>query len=364
MKILQIIQRPQLRGAEIFASHLSTHLVRLGYEVKMVCLFDGTARLPFDGTLLNLRRPLSKRFFDIVGWKQLANIIAEFNPDIVQANAGDTLKFASLSKFIFRWDNPVVFRNANKVSDFITSWPKLVLNKFFIGNVRHVISVSELCRQDFVSTYSFDARRTTTIPIGIELTTVPQPLSTDLLPAFSRGRVVLSVGSLVPEKNHAAMIRIASRLTKTHDDLVIIIVGDGKLRNELQDQIDKGGLNQKVILAGYRSDVLSLMANARVLAMPSLIEGLPGVILEAFYCKLPVVANNVGGISEVVMDNETGWLVAKDDEDGFYHSIVQAIEDDSKTRRLKQNAFDLVTSGFSNQSIAKRFADLYQNISK
>src|SRR5688500_2950713 len=90
LKILQLILKPQLRGAELFACQLSNHLVDAGHEVVIVALMPGTATLPFKGKLVVLGRSASKRLIDIAGWKQLADLIKEFNPDIIQSNAGDT----------------------------------------------------------------------------------------------------------------------------------------------------------------------------------------------------------------------------------------------------------------------------------
>jgi glycosyltransferase involved in cell wall biosynthesis len=208
MKILQFIQKPQLRGAEMFACQLSNHLLDMGHEVTVICLLDGNAKLPFKGKLVNLKRPLAKRFFDVEGWKQLAKYIKENKPDIIQANAGDTLKFVALSKLFYRWKTPIVYRNANKVSDFITSRPKLVFNKFLVNQLQHIISVSELCRLDFIKTYSILPEKTTMIPIGIEAAIIDKTLSEDVRPYFDSAKVIVNVASLVPEKNHEALLRI------------------------------------------------------------------------------------------------------------------------------------------------------------
>jgi L-malate glycosyltransferase len=177
LKILQLIQKPQLRGAEIFASQLSNHLLDEGHEVVMISLLPGESSLPFNGNIIRLDRPLSKRFIDVKGWRELAMHIQKFKPDVIQANAGDTLKFAVFSRLLFRWKVPIVFRNANKVSDFIATWPKLIFNKFLIIKVAHVISVSELCRQDFIKTYSPPHEKTTTVPIGIEINAMPNQIA-------------------------------------------------------------------------------------------------------------------------------------------------------------------------------------------
>jgi glycosyltransferase involved in cell wall biosynthesis len=361
LKILQLIQKPQLRGAELFACQLSNHLVDQGHTVKMLSLMDGSATLPFKGELINLKRPPSKRLVDLKGWTELDRVIRNFKPDIVQANAGDTLKFAVTSRLFFRWNSKVIFRNANKVSDFITSWPKLVLNKFYVQQLDHVISVSELCRKDFVATYKFPEVKTTTVPIGIEQVTVQSGVPHDLTSVFSESKVAVSVASLVREKNHAALLRIVKKLADRNVRFKTLIIGDGKLRAELSAQIKTLNLENDVFLLGYRQDVLQIMKNAHVLAMPSLIEGLPGVILEAFYCGLPVVANDVGGISEVV-NQKTGKLITKNDEAAFADALAMILSDQDLVSSLAHEAHQLVTHDFMNNTIAQRFLKTYQAV--
>jgi hypothetical protein len=112
MKIIQLIQRPQLRGAEVFACLLSSKLVDMGHEVIVVSIFDGAIDLPFDGRIETIGGAQHSKFTDWEAWKRLAALISKERPDLIQANAGDTLKYAVLSKLFFRWDYPIVFRNA------------------------------------------------------------------------------------------------------------------------------------------------------------------------------------------------------------------------------------------------------------
>lgn len=362
MKILFLIQRSQLRGAEIFACQLGNHLISLGHEVKIISLLEGNVKLPFREEIICLDRPLGKRFIDIKGWRMFHKIIKEFSPDIIQANAGDTLKFIVLSKFFLRWEIPIVYRNANKVSDFITSRPKLVFNKFLVGQLKYVISVSELCRLDFIETYNIPHERTTMIPIGVEALIVDKTLSEDLLPYFNSGKVIVNVASLVPEKNHEALLRIINEVVKEYRNIKVLVLGDGKLRESLQQKITEMRLEEHVILLGYRSDVLSILSNADVFALPSRIEGLPGAILEAFYCEVPVVSYNVGGISEVVKNNETGWLIDKDDEGGFIAAIKDAFVNAAKATEIRKNAKQFVKNEFMNDNLARKFAAAYTKI--
>jgi glycosyltransferase involved in cell wall biosynthesis len=363
LKVLQLIQKPQLRGAEIFASQLGNQLIEAGHEVHLMSLVSGNATLPFRGNHIQLNRPLNKRLVDVQGWKALAKHIKAFQPEIIQANAGDTLKFAVFSKLFFGWKAPIVFRNANKVSDFVKTTPKRLFNKFLVSKVRHVISVSELCRQDFVKTYANRSDKTTTVPIGINLGQLNRAIPSDLTSFFATGKVLVHVASFVPEKNHAGLLRIFQNLIEKGENVKLILIGDGKLRPVVEKQVVNMNLTDRVLLVGYRTDVLSIMSNAHAFVLPSLIEGLPGVILEAMYCKTPVVAYNVGGIAEVLRNKETGYLIKAGDETAFVKAVQEVLQMPAAEREhITSAAYDLVMCEYDNKVIAKRFLAVYESL--
>jgi glycosyltransferase involved in cell wall biosynthesis len=362
LKIIQLIQKPQLRGAEIFASQLGNHLIEAAHDCKLISLFEGDVELPFTGELIKLNRPKNNRFSDFEGWKQLATLIKNEKPDIVQANAGDTLKFAVLSKLFYSWRTPIVFRNANKMSAFIDSKPKYWLNRFLLSKVAHVISVSHLSRRDLIQLFSFPESRIDVAEIGIE----PKPigdLPTDLLSVFDKGPVLINVGSMVPEKNQAGLLKIFSEVVKQVKNAQLIIVGKGKLENELRQLRQALGIEAQVHFLGNRKDVLEIMQKCKALLLPSHIEGLPGVVLEAMFAKCPVVAYDVGGVGEVVKNEMTGRLVKKDDEGGFVKCILTILENANHQEKIKENAFHLVTTQFENRKITKKFIDIYARVS-
>lgn len=363
MKILQVIQKPQLRGAEIFASQLSNQLINLGHEVTMVSIFEGHEKLPFEGEMKELNRPLKKRFFDWKGLKLLAEIIAKKEPDIIQANAGDTLKFTVLSKLIFGWKQPIVFRNANKMGDFIDSSIKYLFNKILVNKLTHVLSVSELCRKDFLTTFRFEENKTTTITIGIDTREI-KSIPPDLVSVFNRGPVLINVGSLVPEKNHIGLIRIFKKLHEENKDVQLVIIGKGKTKSNLDLSIKKWGLENDIHFLGNRSDVLEIINCSKAFLLPSLVEGLPAVILEAQYCKTPVIANNVGGISEVIRNNETGILIEKGNETAFLEGIHFVLNpmNQSKLEQIKQKAFTQIINDFTNEQIVEKFIMAYHKL--
>ena len=363
MRILQIIQKKQLRGAEVFACQLSNNLKALGHDVKVVALLDGDALLPFYDEVEVVGINLKSRFFDYNGWKALAKIIKEYKPDIVQANAGDTLKYASFSKKIFGWNAKLVFRNANKMGDFIDATWKKQFNKWLLKEVDYVASVSEECKLDFIDVFTWPAENISTLPIGVEAANLAIHNPLHERQWESRYPVLLSVAGFVPEKNHAALVDIFCEIKSQYQNAALVLIGEGKLQQQILEKCKVIGIADDVWFAGKRNDVAAFMQHCSALLMPSLIEGLPGVILEAFANDLPVVAYNVGGIPEVIIDGKTGYLVAKNNEPEFVIKVNTLLSlPKDQLFAIKQNARALTLTTYNNHTIASKFEDAYKSL--
>jgi L-malate glycosyltransferase len=360
LTILHLVQKPQLRGAEMFASQLSTHLNKKGHKAIIVFVFPGNAPLPFSGETKHLNGSPKKRFWDMNAWRNLAQIISEEKPDVIQANAGDTLKYAVLSKLFFKWKQPIVFRNASTISLYIKTAPAKILNGFFFRHASRIVSVSSTSATDFAKLFPRFKERVVKVPIGIEETDfngADNPLQDATKPAL------VHVGGFTYEKNHVRLIEIFDEVLKRQPGASLHLVGSGPLQTQIEELVKHKGLQQKVHFHGFRNDAMQFIKNADVLLLPSIIEGLPGVILEAFYCKTPVVAYDVGGIGEVVINDKTGYLVPKGSEEAFADKVLAALNKTPYNEQLVQNASHLVTSEYLNTSIAGKFLDVYNAVS-
>lgn len=356
MKILQIIQRKQLRGAELSACMLSQHLVVMGHSVRMVSLEDGDAVMPFEPGVHALSADLKKRFWDWSGWKRLAAEVDDFKPDLVQANAGDTLKYAVLSKIVFRWKAPLIFRNASMVSSYINSTLVKRFNAFLIRRVEYVISVSESSRADFVKTFPSAATKIAVIPVGIEDKPVHR---INREPGYA---YLVHVGGFSFEKNHKGLLRIFKLIRIKRPDAYLWLVGDGPLREPIEGYCRELGLEKNVLFLGYKSDALDYIASADLLVLPSIIEGFPAVVLEAMYTSTPVVTYHVGGVGEVIENKKTGYLLKKDDEHGFAEACILGLGKNAEVVSQIENAKKLVIERYLNRALAHEFVRRYEDI--
>src|SRR5690606_37635662 len=173
-----------------------------------------------------------------------------------------------------------------------------------------VISVSEECEKDFIHTFDFPEDKIRTIEIGVEEQNLGG-IPSDLKDIYKTGPVLVHIGGFVPEKNHSGLMKIFNGVLEQFPRAQLLLLGKGRLQGKIRDKVYKLGIGKNVHFLDYRNDVLNILTNSDAFVLPSLIEGLPAVILEAMYSGTPVVAYNVGGIGEVVIPGKTGWLVEK-----------------------------------------------------
>lgn len=359
LKILQIIQRSQLRGAEIFACQLSVELQKKGHEVDVLILFGKEANVfDFPLSFHYLQADEKKRWWDFRGYKRLQQIIVKGNYDVVQANAGDTLKYAALSKKFYGWKSKLFFRNANKIGDFLTTPAKRIINRMIMKQVDYVASVSQECMNDFIVCFPFLKNNVRCLPIGVSLHKNSPYSSLSEINISGKGPFILNVAGFVPEKNHSGLINIFSKTRLSFPDAQLILIGEGRLKKDIQEKIKTLGLSNAVHFLGKRTDVQKIMGCCDVFVLPSLIEGLPGVILESFVNKLPVVSYNVGGIGEIVINDQTGGLIEKNNEDNFVATLIGFLK--IKPTTIIEKAYSLALKEYAIEEIGNKFILFYE----
>jgi len=168
-------------------------------------------------------------------------------------------------------------------------------------------------------------------------------------------RLIVSVGRLIPKKGFSDLIRACALLVEHGKSFRCEIIGEGPLENELRRQIDELCLQNNVVLTGAKpqSQLRRGLAEANVFVLSSVIDpeggmdNLPTVIMEAMATGLPVVSTNIGGIPEMVIENETGFLTQPGDAVAMADAINKIIGDASVARRLGQSGYERARTLFS-----------------
>lgn len=356
MKIVQLIQRPQARGAEIFTSQLSTQLEILGHSVLLISLFKGDFGLPFSGSQIHLNLNSKNRLWNFSAWKKLGKIIREFNPDIVQANGADTLKFSVFARILVPGKYRLIFNNGGVVSYYVHSRIKRKFNQFLFSKVDGLISVSNYSKQDLDAFFSV-SKPHHVIPIGIEL----GPKSN--FEGESKDQIFVHIAGFTPEKNQKGAIEIFENLLIYQANSQLWFIGDGPLKKEIEAEVKTKSFSNQVRFMGAIQNPFSQIPSNSISILPSKIEGLPAVILEAFYHRIPVVAYAVGGISDVIVDKVTGMLVAPNDKEVFVSSVLEYLNySEIEKERIINNAQRIVNENYQIEAVAFQFENFYQSL--
>lgn len=176
----------------------------------------------------------------------------------------------------------------------------------------------------------------------------------------SEAVVAAVVGRLHPQKGHHDLFDALARLdADLRVDLQVLIVGDGGLRDQLEQEVVDRGLVGLVRFLGVRSDVPDLLHAADLLLLPSRWEGLPIVLLEAMATSAAVVATRVGGVPDVIDDGRTGLLVEAGDTEAFAQAIGRLIREPALRDRLGIAAGLRVRQEFDVRLTAARYEDIY-----
>ena len=228
------------------------------------------------------------------------------------------------------------------------------------------IAVSELSRDMLIENYRIPSHRIAAIRNGIDIARFDDAVDGDLVRAelglAPSDRVAILIGRFAARKGHNHAMR-AVRLASTRvPDLRMIFAGDGELESELRAEAGELGVSDRVLFVGFRRDIPRLLAASDLLVLPSEDECLPLVILEAMSSRLPVVATDVGGISEAVDDGRTGILVSPRDAEGLADAMVDVLGDRERARAMGLEGRRKVEAEFSLEACSAAVFDVYDEL--
>lgn len=189
---------------------------------------------------------------------------------------------------------------------------------------------------------------------------IPNPA--DNLPAYSddvpREKIILSVGRLVEIKGFTDIISIARRIVPLFPEWKFVIVGDGEEHDLLQTMIYNCGLENNIILVPFTSDIDKFYLRASVYLLTSRSEGLPMVLLEAKYYRLPSVSYDIiNGPSDIILDGVNGYLVPPKRPDLMAEKLALLLKNDELRNSFSEHAWDNI-SCFSQKTILKQWTEL------
>ena len=174
--------------------------------------------------------------------------------------------------------------------------------------------------------------------------------------------LIVTAGRLVPVKGQTYLISAIAQVITEIPNIRLVFLGDGELRGELSGQVKTLGLEKHVLFLGMRSDVPEIISCGDLFVLPSVNEGFGVVLLEAMAMRCPIVATNVGGVPEVVLDGETGVLVPLKDPVQLARGIIQLLKDTSLALKMAECGYQRLKDCFDIRETVSKTEHLYKEL--
>ena len=183
------------------------------------------------------------------------------------------------------------------------------------------------------------------------------------LPAEPARRFVSIVANLRnPVKDHPVFLRAAARVHAAVPDAAFVIAGEGELMPSLRELAQQLGIERDVFFIGRCDDVAGLLFASHAGVLSSKAEGFANAILEYMAASLPVVATDVGGVREAIVEGETGYIVAAGDDEKMAERIIQVLSDDARARAMGERGRSIVAEKFSCDRHLQNTLELYDEL--
>lgn len=228
------------------------------------------------------------------------------------------------------------------------------------------IAVSEATKRDWVRRSGIPADRVTTIHNGIDPDHFRRTFSHEAARAAlglpQDAIIVGGLGRLDAAKGFSHLIEAAAMLSSDFPNLVVAIAGNGPLREQLEAKAASLGISERVVFLGFQSNVNEVLDAFDVFALSSLCEALPFALLEAMSHELPTVGTTVGGVTEVIVPNETGFLVPPSDAAALARSLRPLLEASELRQRMGKAARERVIKQFHEADMVRKTMDVYREM--
>lgn len=366
-KIMYIVHSLGVGGTERLVYKMVRNLKDRGIYSSVCCLdYLGTwgeELLSSGFQVFVLER---KTGIDLSISQKIKTIIKREQPDILHAHQYTPYFYTANSVFSFNRPR-VVFTEHGRFFPDKVRIKRVIFNQFAQYFTDAIVGVCEFTKDVSLGRYEkFSRNRIKVINNGINpeefLLGIDVNLKKKSLGLNPEEKIIGVVGRLCEVKNHRLLIRAFAEVRKYINNAKLLIVGDGGLRNELENFSKELTLGDDILFLGERSDIPELMGIFDLFALSSDLEASNLAVLEAMASGLPVVATNVGGNPELVVDGETGILVQRGDDKKFASAVIRILQNPELKKQMGFSGRQRVIERFTFNRMMEEYIALYESL--
>ena len=390
-RVLRILNRLAVGGPVLNATYLSKYLAP-DFETILVVGekedHEKSAAYLADGlginyvTIKGMGRSINPGS-DYFAYRELKKLIKSYRPDIVHTHAAKPGALGRLAASAAKV--PVVLHTFH--GHVFHSYFNSLKSNFYINTERFlarrtdaIVAISDQQKKELVEQFKIGpGEKFHVVPLGFDLDRF-QTNREEKRKIFRREFGVEDdtiaigiIGRLVPVKNHYLFLKAIKHVFEnTQKKVKAFIIGDGETRNDLENMARETGIAfstqndphhpHALVFTSWRSDVDVINAGLDIVCLTSFNEGTPVSLIEAQAANKPIVSTRVGGIADIVLENETALLAEVQETEKFCAHLLHLVEDDGLRRKLGANSSSHVMQRFSYQRLVKDMSQLYYQL--
>ena len=352
-------------GAETQFVNLAIRLIKRGWELRVVSMLSPqacTEELKEAGIpllTLNMRRGVA----DPRAVFRLVKILREWRPDIVHSHMVHANLLARIARLFYKI--PVLISTAHSIDEG-GRWREIAY-RLTDSLADLTTNVSQAAAERYIRVGAVPKNKIRFMPNGIDTTkfkpdeAASRRLRNEL--GIENYFVWLAVGRFEAAKDYPNMLQAFKMVVDKKQNTLLLLAGQGSLLEETTKLAKELDLEDKVWFLGVRRDVPDLMNAADAYVMSSAWEGMPMVLLEAEACGLPVVATDVGGNSEVILNNKSGYIVPPGDSEALAAAMVKMMALSEAERRAMGRAGRAhIEANYSLERVVDQWEELYREL--
>lgn len=368
IKVLHLISGGDTGGAK---THIFTLMKGLSEKVdaKIICFikdtfYDEARELGFNIEVFEQRKRS-----DLSVVTRLSDEVKKGKYDIVHAHGARANFIAMFLKNKISVPMVTTIHSDYKLDFKDNFYKNLIytsLNKMALKKFDHYICVSDNFK-DMLVNRGFDEKKIHVLYNGIDtsesIDIIPKETFLEKHKILYNGEFIVGIAARLDRvKDHETFIRAAKKVLDENTDVIFLIAGDGDERVHLEDTVRDLKIEDKVYFLNFVKDKYSFFNAIDVNVLTSLSESFPYVILEAALIGVSTISTRVGGIPEIVKDDETGYLFDVGDSTSLSKYILDLYSDREKLEALGNNVREDVKKHYSHEAMGEKQFEIYQEI--
>lgn len=289
-------------------------------------------------------------------------VVRDFAPDIIHAHQYTPFVYSVIYKILLEQKINLIFTEHGRHYPDVVSSKRYFINKLFFKFVNYVTGVSKFTNKSLKEKEGY-TQDISLIYNGIYLDEIREVKFKSIreeLCITSDLKLIACVGTLRQVKNPFFLLDAFDGYFKTNPQSVLVFIGDGPLRGELEQRVRQKRLEKSVFIAGERNPATAYYKDIDLFVLPSFSEAASLAILEAMYFEVPVIVSDRGGNPELITDNKTGLVVECGNVNALSDAIEKILADEAFTSKLTTCAKKEVEEKFMFDEMLNSYKEIYE----